>query len=178
MYKYTQDEIETMIRDEYNRVHDFACGLWPAYANRPKPPLHFFTKGSTAGWARYTHWRVEINTHLARQNWEMAKDTISHEVAHMVNFAAFAKTGHCRNWKSIHSVLGGSSRRTYNAAVENVKIDAMRKTFVHEYKLADGKILWINTPTHNKIKSGEARRCTVTKQRVDYSHYTGTKRQK
>lgn len=146
--------IESLIRDEYNRVTALARELFPTYASRPVPYLDFFHKGRTAGWAKSREWRVEINTHIAAQNLEMMKDTVSHEIAHMVCFATGLGNGHNAGWKRVHRMLGGSSSRTYCAKTEGVT--AIRARSVKEFLYAFGRAddsMWVGPTQHKRIQT-------------------------
>lgn len=178
VYKYGEVEMREMVKEEFDRIHKMCCDLYPRYASMGKPSLTFFSKTAVAGWAFYNRWAIEINIHLARQNWEMIKDTISHEFAHLVSFIVWGKKGHGPTWKAAHRSLGGNASATYNIQEMGVKIDAKRKTLIHEYRLPSGTVLWINTPTHNKIQGGMVRRCIATQEAVGRSQYTGVSKQK
>jgi predicted SprT family Zn-dependent metalloprotease len=179
MYQYGETEMREMITAEFERVHREACDKWPAYALRGRPALKFFTKGATAGWAKNGPWTVEINLHLARQNWTMIRNTISHEIAHMVGFV-FGKKGHCKTWKAIHRALGGSGERCYNSVKEGVTPVMARQTYLHGYRLeGTDVVIWIGTAIHNKMQRyGEHRIHTATKIKIYARHYTGQKKLK
>lgn len=178
-YQYSEAEMREMIREEYEIVHRKACELYPSYALRGRPTLAFFTKGTTAGWAKYNAWTVEINLHLARQSWSMIKNTISHEIAHMAAFAQYREAKHGRIWKAVHRALGGTGERCYSAVKEGVKANRARQTYLHGYRLeGTDVIIWIGTNIHNKIQSGEHRIHTATRIKIYGRHWTGQKKAK
>lgn len=154
---------------------------YPAYASKPVPKLSLYIKGRTAGTACKSKWEVRINTHVGAQNLEMLDDTVSHEIAHMVDFAIRGKTGHDRLWKIIHRSLGGNGKRCYNAAEENVSIIKGRVTNEYLYRNpTNGHEYWFGPRYHNGLQRGKyiylSHSVTGTRfYRVDYTGQTRKK---
>lgn len=171
--------IQTQIRDEFNRVDALARSLFPAYARMTKPRLTFFIKGRAAGWAKYAQWEVSINTYVAEQNIEEMKDTVSHEIAHIVSFAVYGERGHGARWKMVHRMLGGNGKRCYDS--KNVKVIPGRRTNWHLYRCPNtGAETWVGPRHHGGLQRGKYRALTnrTTGARILASHYTGQSKTK
>jgi predicted SprT family Zn-dependent metalloprotease len=167
--------IQELIREEFNRIDALARTISPAYASKPVPRLTFFTKGKTAGLAKFgSHWEVSINTFVASQNHDMMINTVSHEIAHMVVAAEnYNDHGHGRYWKMVHRALGGNAQRCY--AAESVKTIAGRKSTWYLYETLCGVQHWVGPRFHSGLQSGKYNYLTVREsgQRLYESNWTG-----
>ncbi len=172
-------DIINAIRDEFNRVDALARSYHPKYAAKPIPKLTFFVKGRAAGWAKYGKWEVSINSHIAGQNLDQMKDTISHEIAHMVAYAVYGETGHGARWKLVHRMLGGSAERTYNAAEHGIKAIAGRRTNWYLYR-NDRVEVWVGPKHHSQLQAGKTGYLTHVNSgsRILPEHYTGQRKVK
>lgn len=47
------------------------------------------------------------------QDWEEVEDTITHEVAHAIDYSRRGQSDHSYTWKAIHRELGGTGERTF-----------------------------------------------------------------
>lgn len=171
--------IESIIREEFDRVQALAEEMFQAYDHHRVPTLEFFEKGSTAGWAMYKDWKVRINTHIASQNLEVMKDTISHEIAHMVCFATGLGKGHNAGWKRVHKMLGGNSKRTYCAKSAGITILRARRTRQFEYVMGSDTF-WIGSTQHKRLQANDGYHLTVkaTGLRIPIDTFTGKSRLK
>ena len=163
-----------LIREEFSRIDALARTISPAYASKPVPRLTFFTKGKTAGLAKFgSHWEVSINTFVALQNHDMMINTVSHEIAHMVAAVAYNDRGHGRYWKMVHRALGGNAQRCY--AAESVKTIAGRKTTYYLYETRCGQSQWVGPRYHNGLQSGKypSLRIRSTGAKILCSDWTG-----
>ncbi len=144
--------IEATIADIFREYDAKARALYPAYAGRPVPALTFYTKGTTAGLAKHSAWEVSINTYVAAQSLEVLHNTVSHEIAHMVDFALRMRSGHDRVWKAIHRSLGGNAKRT----ASNVTVQRGRAKNEYLYRNAAGAEFWVGPKYHAKMMKGIA----------------------
>ncbi len=177
----TSYETRRQITIFFNKYDAMARQKYPAYAAMGIPRLTFFTKGGNAGVAYRDKWMVAINETIGGQNLALIENTVSHEIAHMVDYALRGRSGHDAQWKAIHRSLGGTGERCYNAAAGGVKIIPGRNTNEYLYRNADGREVWIGPKYHAKFqryKMGFF--ATVNGIRSEYAaaHYTGQSRKK
>ena len=109
-------------------------------------------KGKSAGKA--THWkfqgkmRLSINVEMmmiSEQNWWTILDnTISHEIAHLVDYATRGFSKHDAKWSNTHKQLGGTGAQYHNMTVKPV-----RKEYIYATTAGDVKITSVR---HNKIQ--------------------------
>ena len=86
------------------------------------PQLHWVMIGTTAGRAYLTVWKIELNLQLCKETWEdFQKETIPHEVAHLVAYKVFGDAGHGEGWKSVMRSLGIVPQRCHNYESDHVK---------------------------------------------------------
>lgn len=147
--------------------------LYPTYAVRPFPKVTFYAKGLTNGKANRNTWEVMFNTFNAEQVGDEFMNTVTHEIAHMVDYTLRGKSGHDRQWKEIHRSLGGSGTRcsTYN----NVVCKPGRVTRKHLYRDAQGRELWAGGRHHASLQRGkiDGLRNRLTGAQVTRHDYTG-----
>lgn len=111
--------------------------------------------GKVAGWARpkrYGKYRLRFNLEaIEKHNEEMTKDTIPHEVAHLVCFARpELGDNHDAGWKSVCRALGGDDSRTHDMLLTPAKVkDIIR----YEYNVCGHKIL-CGPRQHKAIQDG------------------------
>jgi len=71
------------------------------------PEINFKLKGEFAGRAYGERWLIKYNYLLLKLNFQdFIDNTIPHEVAHLVEYAMYGKTGHKETWKNIMKDLG------------------------------------------------------------------------
>lgn len=113
-------------------------------------------KGKVAGWAcpkRHGKYRLRFNLEaILNHNEQMTKDTIPHEVAHLVCFARpELGDGHNWGWKAVCRHLGGDDSRTHDMLLTPAKIVESRRV---EYRMPSGRICMVGPKHHKLIQSG------------------------
>lgn len=172
MNKTIRDQIET----EFHRVIMIARDKFPTFNSARIPKLTFFVKGRAAGWAKYAQWEISINEYLATQNMEMIKNTISHEIAHIVSYFVYGERGHGARWKMVHRALGGTGERCYSATANNVKPMAGRRTNCYMYRCPNTGIeSWVGPKYHNGLQNGKysGLRNVAKNIPINREHFTG-----
>lgn len=88
----------------------------------PEPYIAFYTKGRAAGKAWWVENKLEFNEVLAKENSEAFKNTIIHEVAHLVTHRVFpnAKQAHGPEFKKVMRRLGGVANTYHTYDVSTV----------------------------------------------------------
>lgn len=177
MYTTHMNNIESQLTDMFHKYDAMARAMYPAYAAKPVPSLAFFTKGRMNGWARQIAWRIELNTHVATQLPEAFENTVSHEIAHMVDYAIRGRSGHDRSWKAIHRSLGGTGKRCtqYTGATRI----AGRVTNQYLYRNAAGAEIWVGPRHHASLIRGKYTYIQDAKgNKVSRTDWTGISRKK
>lgn len=146
--------IEAFIMQKFREIDAKARNMFPAYAEKPVPNVSFYVKGTTGGLAYRHTWEVRFNTHVAAQAPEAFIDTISHEIAHMVDFAIRGRSGHDSFWKVLHRKLGGSGSR---CALYSREVTPMRTRAKNEYlyRNANGGECWVGPRYHSAMQTGK-----------------------
>ncbi|BBA65193.1 SprT-like protein [Xanthomonas phage XacN1] len=145
--------IEATIMGYFHEYDAKARALYPAYAARPVPKVSFFAKGRMNGWAKQGSWEVQFNTHNASQVPEEFRNTVSHEIAHMVDYALRGRSGHDRIWKAIHRSLGGTGTRCSQYGI-TVKRGRVKNEYL--YRNANGAETWAGPKHHAAMQ-----RCSI-----------------
>lgn len=116
-------------------------------------------RGQIAGWAsqkpkiggmvyglRFNHEAI------LKHNEEMTKDTIPHEVAHIVCYIK-PRLGrnHDEGWKAVCRRLGGDDSRTHDMVLTPAKIVPSRR---QKYNLPDGRVCEVGPKHHRMIQGG------------------------
>ena len=143
--------IEATIMGYFHEYDAKARAKYPAYAARPVPKVTFFAKGNTNGLAKYDDWEVRFNTHNASQVPEEFRNTVSHEIAHMVDYALRGRSGHDRIWKVIHRSLGGTGTRCSQYGI-TVKRGRVKNEYL--YRNAAGAECWVGPKHHAAMMRG------------------------
>lgn len=145
--------IEAIIMGYFKEYDAKARALYPAYAARPVPKVSFFSKGHANGWAKQLSWEVQFNTHTAAQVPEAFRNTVSHEIAHMVDYAMRGRSGHDRIWKAIHRSLGGTGNRCSEYG-EAVTVKRARVKNEYLYRNENGVECWAGPRHHGAMMRG------------------------
>ncbi len=115
-------DLKRWLKEESEIVWALAKRLFPNL-DRGMPDVFFFSNGTTAGKASRTmHW-VSYNTTLARTNRSEFKNTVIHEIAHVVAtnlYGAYIRP-HGREWSYVMTILGGNAKRTHSYDCSEVK---------------------------------------------------------
>lgn len=167
--------VEQSIREMVAKYDAKARALYPSYAARPVPKVEFYTKGRRSGWAWASKWSMGFNTHIAAQALEAFENTVSHEIAHMVDYTLRGRSGHDKQWKILHRSLGGNANR---CSQYGATIIPGRVTNQYLYSLPNGKEIWVGPRFHNGLLNGKYQCLSVGGVRFDSSHYTGKSRKK
>jgi predicted SprT family Zn-dependent metalloprotease len=167
----TRDEIIAKVKE----VDARARMMFPAYANAPALKVAFFSKGRTAGWAKYGIWTVEFNEHQMAETTAIRDLTVPHEIAHMVCYYTGLGKGHNAGWKRVCRILGGDGKRCYDAAERGVTFKLGRRT--REYKYDNGVTsVWLGASRHKKLQLGKVSAYVSKNSRIQREHYTGETR--
>lgn len=74
---------------------------------------------STAGRAFIENGYIDLSTSLLRDNMEyFAKDTIPHELAHMIAWRLYGDRGHGKAWKWVAHTLYGANNRCHTMQIK------------------------------------------------------------
>lgn len=125
--------------------------------NLPFDPLRvkirYDIKGRCAGQARHRGGVYELRFNpeaILNYNEDMTKDTIPHEVAHLVCFARRELgSGHDAGWKAVCRALGGDDSRTHD-----MTLTAAKQVTRYKYTMPNGKVYELAGKQHNAIQSG------------------------
>ena len=119
--------------------------------NLKVPKIEFYQKGCAAGRAHMSasgDQKCSFNEILAKENSKSFKNTISHEVAHLVTYKLYPKaTPHGPEFKKIHRLLGGKGERCHSYNTASVKVYKTVKRYIYScgcgtsYDLTSGKHL-------------------------------------
>lgn len=113
-----RNTIETRVTNYWLK----ACELYPVLKNYTQPYVEYFSKGVKAGQANIRTNKVLFNEVLAVENGEAFDDTISHEVAHIVQYHLYPRSQpHGAEFKRIHRALGGTGNTYHSYNVASVK---------------------------------------------------------
>lgn len=122
--------------------------------------VDFNIKGRCAGRAyplRYsackTKYRLSFNMEaILKYNQEMTKDTIPHEVAHLVCFAQPTRgSNHNAGWKRVCRALGGDDSRTHDMVLTKHR-EKQRVRFIYEVM---GHEVVVGPVHHKRIQAGQ-----------------------
>lgn len=153
------------------QIEDFAIVTWtkavekfskvPAVAYASTPKVSFFDKGTTAGWAKYNIWHIDFNIEIAKRAGDAFKDTIIHEVAHMMQYLVYphAKQAHGPEFRRICVMLGGSGSTKHSYNADGLRAKTVKR---HVLQCVCTKTFNATTTTFNKIKeSPRSYHCSV-----------------
>lgn len=139
--------------------------------------IDFNAKGQVSAYAYYQNgvYGLSFNPEAVEKYTEdMIKDTIPHEVAHLVGFKTikYGIKGHNKNWKAATRMLGGSGERCHT-----YKLTPARKRTIHRYLYTTPSGVTIQTTAqkHNKIQSGHIFRVNRTGEYLLAEHFAGKK---
>ena len=105
------------------------------------PAVTFKTKGTTAGWANYSEWKVDFNPlFLEAYQDEFINQTVPHEIAHLMDYVLHPenfygrrkRSVHGPTWKSIMVVLGAEPRRCHSYDSSIIAKRRSKKTFPYQ----------------------------------------------
>jgi len=124
-----------------------AKALWGV--RLPAVQVKFDLKGRVAGVACVRGgYSLQFNVDMMlNASWEhIIKDTVPHELAHLIGYHAGFGLNHYADWKRICIALGGTGKRCHNEKV----VFAKGATF--EYTTIAGKVIPISQIRHKRIQ--------------------------
>lgn len=145
-------EVKQMCEAEITRCMAIAEAKYPTTTFR-QPTLTYRLKGRTAGTANPQTWEIRINAILLMENVKhMVEDTVSHEFAHLVDYAVHGQQYGSVNWrtgrrkrihhghtfKTIMRQFGRSTSTTHNMDTSNASMSTGRTTKIHIWKCGCG----------------------------------------
>lgn len=112
-------------------------------------PLTTFTKGRVCGRAHYSDGSIDINVDVLRLDAVQAKDTVAHEVAHVVAYwkHGAAGRGHGFHWREVARALGANPAATCSMPA----LPKARRTRLYVYFVA-GQTLHVKARTHKVLQ--------------------------
>lgn len=128
-------ELRERVRAEVTRLWGVARARYPDLNYHAAPDVYFDVRGTKAGLAchpsakRGPHYSVRFNPILLTENVEeFFTRTIPHEVAHIVDFIAYRKSGHGPTWRTACAALGMKDiTRCHRYDVRNAAVRARRE---------------------------------------------------
>jgi SprT protein len=140
-----------------------------------RPSIDLNLKGTTAGYANYLENKLQFNRGLYTNNKEhFLKQTVPHEVAHLISVAIYGYTkgrGHGAAWKSVMlNCFGLAPTRCHRYDVTEVRVRQVARNYV--YRCAC-RAHHLTTIKHNRILKGAAYRCCSCKQTIQLIHIKG-----
>lgn len=123
--------------------------------------VEYNINGRCAGRAihRNGKYTLQFNAEAIEKHWdEMVKDTIPHEVAHLVCFAApiFGKN-HDHGWKRVCRTLGGDDSRTHDMILTGSR-DSVRRRYNY---VVEGHPIKVGPKHHAAIQNGRIVNATI-----------------
>jgi predicted SprT family Zn-dependent metalloprotease len=146
------------------------------YGKLPPIRIRFDLKGRAAGQAGYrgTHFFVRFNVAAMNIDWDhMVKETIPHEIAHIVAYAKpeLGAKGHNAGWKRIAWSLGCKGERCHTMPLPPARASSRQRYF---YRTEGGTELLVGPKHHARIQAmGKSAGIYVKKTReyLDRHHY-------
>jgi len=118
----------------------------------PQCDIRFDLRGRAAGQAGRRGWNYFMRFNkdmMLNDSWDhLIKDTVPHELAHIICFANGTDRGHGYNWKRTCQTLGGSGERCHEEAVTYAK----GRTYV--YTSSTGHTVNLSETKHRRIQQG------------------------
>jgi predicted SprT family Zn-dependent metalloprotease len=120
-------------------------------------------------------WEIRLNVYIAAQCPDEFRNTVSHEIAHMVDFAMRGRSAHDRIWKVIHRSLGGNGARCSAYTGNHIRIRAKNEYLYRNYAGAE---TWCGPKHHAALHRGDiaAIRNKLSGHRFIASDWTGESR--
>lgn len=146
------DDAVARIKARVIEVEALARRLYPQYAAHPSPSVEFIHKGLRGGDCHYSRNRYRFNVGLAIQTDAIERNTVPHEVAHMVSYKVFGNRGHGKGWKAICLALGGNGERCFDPDKLGVRMVKARTATEYQYITASGHEVWLSAVRHNRLQ--------------------------
>ena len=119
----------------------------------------------------YTNINAQMMTISESNWWEILDNTISHEVAHLVDYATRGRSDHSAIWKAIHKRMGGSAERCHT-------MDTIKRGGSFKY-VVEGKEVTLSATQHKRVIDGTTYSTSVANGRratIDKTKYVGPTR--
>lgn len=116
----------------------------------------------------FTNINAQMMTISESNWWEILDNTISHEVAHLVDYATRGRSDHSAIWKAIHKRLGGSAERCHT-------MDTIKRGGSFKY-VVEGKEVTLSATQHKRVIDGTTYSTSVANGRratIDKTKYVG-----
>lgn len=118
----------------------------------PNIEIRFDLRGRCAGQAGRKGWNYFMRFNrdmMLNAGWDhLIKDTVPHELAHIICFANGSDRGHGHFWRRTCQALGGSGERCHNEEVTYAK----GRTYV--YTTSTGQTFNVSETKHRRIQQG------------------------
>ena len=118
----------------------------------PQVDIRFDLRGRAAGMAGHKGWTYYMRFNrdmMMNQGWDhLIKDTVPHELAHIICFANGSDRAHGLFWRRTCRELGGTGERCHSEAVTYAK----GQTYV--YTTSTGRTINMSAIKHRKIQQG------------------------
>jgi SprT protein len=127
----------------------------------PSVEIRFDLRGTAAGMVLFPHGKrsvIRYNPILLQHNrHEFIRQTLPHEVAHLVVRTLYGKTirPHGQEWKAVMSFFGADSSRCHNYTTDDLPVRKLRR-FTYTCGCQQHQLTTIR---HNRVKKGQIYRC-------------------
>ena len=99
----------------------------------------------------------------------MLKETVAHEIAHLLGWLLDYPVGHGAGWKMIFRMLGGAGARCHS-----IELPPARRTTKHRYVMPCGQELLLGAAQHGRLLNGTATyQLASTGAAIRPEYYTG-----
>lgn len=145
-------EAKRAIIEKMNEVVELARRLYPTYTHAA-PVVRFDIRGRSCGGMAIGHHTVRFNLDWYAANpSDYLKNTVPHEVAHIVATATGLGRGHNRGWVRICLALGGDGKRC-NTNAEIREVPKARRTREYLYMTSRGSEIWVGPVHHKRLQT-------------------------
>jgi SprT protein len=168
------DNVKTLVANKIEECYEMAEKLYRK--SFPRPTCDYLKKGSTAGVAYLRGNRVSLNLVLLLENPEhFIKQTVPHEVAHLIAWQVYQCGNHGRGWKNVMKLCFNlEPDRCHTYDVSNVKrIRKALPKYLYKCGCTEYKV---GPAVHNRILSGKKYICRKCKADIYSPVMTGTVR--
>ena len=130
--------------------------------------VRFDKRGTVAGTCTYNNGKFELNFNkilLKEYRYEFIHETVTHEVAHAIDWVVNRKSGHSKTWKDIMVRFGAKPNRLHSYNVDKCRV--VKAKYVYECDCTKHNLTSIR---HNRAKKGVVYRCKLCKTPLKFSH--------
>jgi len=149
------NDVKKLVNEAYNEVMPIILAKYPEFNDKFR--IEYSNRLRTSGGVAYKNaFKIKLNTRLLSENLCDVKQTIVHEIAHLVEFHLGLRGGHGKDWQRIMSWLGYPAK-TYHT-MDTKKFKAKRKRFL--FTCDCGENFKVTRKWYNSIMRGS---CGCTK---------------